>query len=939
MILTLAWKELREHQGVWLTMVVMSIVLGLGLSKLVAFGDASMAMNVGTLTMIGLAAAYGVVCGAMMLAGEHEGGTLVFLDVFYGRRGFLWIGKLAIGTVLALTEATAVAGLLAYLQPESPIWLTAFVGQNIHGDGGVGVNADPRIWFIVLPVVTLEAFFWGMLGSSMTQRVLAGAAVAATVFTPILLLAICAPPEAFIVIRLLGVGACLVVSCTAFINQSRDGSTSASPQSRLAWEPDRKDKFLEEWERYERSPEYVYDAPEPVIPVSIPEAKRQQREAWSESESTEREPDERQSGPIDVPDQPKTQWDALWWLTRRQAGVTILCLSLVGFFVGVLVVPLNFQILWPVTSLLLGVVCGVAAFAPEQRDQSYQFLATQHLPLRQFWSFKILFWLGVAVMVAIIMLLPASLISFVRLLAGTFYDLMGPMLFLGVWLFYGFATGQIIVWLCRKNILALLISAMIAIGAVAVWLPPLVCGGMSGWQVWAPPLTMLLATYVLVRAWAGGRIWERKPFAALLGYAGATLVWAALVFGYRAIEVPNVGEPLDVAAYRAKLPSNNENAAGRAIQKAIADSADPHEIWILHLAEAARLPVGVIDMPRADGQTAVASHLPTCRKLADNLLKRAQQGNRRDGFMHLAEILALSRNMRNKASIESYLVGVELEENALTGVDLLLAGGGRREPAFLKTILNELNRHADETPPPLDCLQTECFRTRGVLDNPITWTFADRNRGGVSELWLINGIALSMEAPWEAERKTRIWQLVWSGLLRNIQTPHWELPTGADELQTKKPQTRDILQDWLPDENGRGAAASRERTARILDRSWLADERLFASVARLRGAATRARWNVDATRQTVAVSLYQLEEGKHPPDLQTLVPRYFKSGLPIDPYSGETFRYRVDNGKAIIWSTGPDRDDDGGMRHGGHLPDGHRVWQARGFDLIKEAPR
>jgi len=179
---------------------------------------------------------------------------------------------------------------------------------------------------------------------------------------------------------------------------------------------------------------------------------------------------------------------------------------------------------------------------------------------------------------------------------------------------------------------------------------------------------------------------------------------------------------------------------------------------------------------------------------------------------------------------------------------------------------------------------------------------------------------------------------VWSGLLRNIQTPHWELPTGADELQTIKPQTRDILQDWLPDENGRGAAASRRRTARILDRSWLADERLFASVTRLRNAATRARWNVDATRQAVAVGLYRLDEGKPPQDLQVLVPRYFKSGLPIDPYSGEPFRYRADNGKAIVWSTGPDRIDDGGVRHGGHLPDGHADWQHRGFDLIKEAP-
>ena len=84
MIFTLAWKEVREHQSIWLTMVVMSIALGLGLSKVVALGDATLAAPVAALTILGLAATYGVVCGAMMFAGEHEGGTLVFLDIFLG---------------------------------------------------------------------------------------------------------------------------------------------------------------------------------------------------------------------------------------------------------------------------------------------------------------------------------------------------------------------------------------------------------------------------------------------------------------------------------------------------------------------------------------------------------------------------------------------------------------------------------------------------------------------------------------------------------------------------------------------------------------------------------------------------------------------------------------------------------------------------------------
>src|SRR6516164_6054960 len=51
--------------------------------------------RVAALTILGMAACYGVVCGAMMFAGEQEGGTLVFLDIFLGRRGLLWMGKFA----------------------------------------------------------------------------------------------------------------------------------------------------------------------------------------------------------------------------------------------------------------------------------------------------------------------------------------------------------------------------------------------------------------------------------------------------------------------------------------------------------------------------------------------------------------------------------------------------------------------------------------------------------------------------------------------------------------------------------------------------------------------------------------------------------------------------------------------------------------------------
>src|SRR5439155_13615126 len=131
--------------------------------------------------------------------------------------------------------------------------------------------------------------------------------------------------------------------------------------------------------------------------------------------------------------------------------------------------------------------------------------------------------------------------------------------------------------------------------------------------------------------------------------------------------------------------------------------------------------------------------------------------------------------------------------------------------------------------------------------------------------WLIGGIALSLETPWEMERKERLWRLVWAGLLRGIETPHWELPETADELLSDKAATRRIMQGWLPAADGR---VSRAQTARLLDASWLADERLFCSIAALRSAATRARWRVDARRQAVALALYRIDVGQAARQLQ-----------------------------------------------------------------------
>jgi hypothetical protein len=264
--------------------------------------------------------------------------------------------------------------------------------------------------------------------------------------------------------------------------------------------------------------------------------------------------------------------------------------------------------------------------------------------------------------------------------------------------------------------------------------------------------------------------------------------------------------------------------------------------------------------------------------------------------------------------------------------------------ALLRRALNAMNRHSDLTPPPLNCLETECFRAHGMVDNPAMWTFSSAARGvpqRIPENWLARAIAMSLEMPWEQERRIRLWQLVWAGLFRAVETPHWELPETRIDLPP--------LSAWLPASEGPGSAITAVELGHLVDASWLSDDRLFCSVAPLRAFATRGKYRVDASRLKLALLLYATEEGKAAQTLDDLVPNYLPK-IPVDPYSGKQFRYRISAGEhieglgniqrshAILWSTGPDRVDHQARIDGSRLADDDPRLLQDGIDLITVVP-
>jgi hypothetical protein len=432
-----------------------------------------------------------------------------------------------------------------------------------------------------------------------------------------------------------------------------------------------------------------------------------------------------------------------------------------------------------------------------------------------------------------------------------------------------------------------------------------------------------------------------------------------------------VGAPLDRTAFRASLPTGDANLGAAKIQDALADVSlilEEHArlegadraalrlakvralskgVWLARLSEAGRLPTAMIETPLSEGLERRLTHLPNCLKVARALreLAEAKQlaGNHAAAFEHLAQMLTLSRALRFKAPVESYLAGIDVETSALAGLDVWLSRAAP-DAALLKTAQDELDRHAAQTPSPRDCLETECYRCGGNLAKPHLWSFAF-GAERIPEPWLVNGVAFSLDVPWEAERKTRLWQATWAGLFRGLEARHWELPPDWGATDGKKATTRQILKHWLPAAEGPGASLTREQLASRLDASWLSDERLFIDIAPLRAVKTRSQWRIDAARLSVALARFHVDHGKAAAKLDDLVPKHV-AALPLDPYSGRSIGYRISKGEhidpvgdvgagqGILFSTGPDRTDHGGRKQGAHRNDDDPQWSGRELDLI-----
>ncbi len=637
-------------------------------------------------------------------------------------------------------------------------------------------------------------------------------------------------------------------------------------------------------------------------------------------------------------------WLRLLWLSYTQMRSLLLGLSIFALALG-FVLPLMGPVGWPFLTLFIGGLCGVTVCADEQIHGSFRFLGDQRFPLGRIWIVKVGMRFALTVLASFLLLLPSLILAIFRqeelhataqsrppffadALHSSLVGTVVPVgLHLTMWLLYGFAVGHLCGLLFRKSLVAAVVTLGTAAMLASLWLPSLAGIGLHFWQVAGVPLIGLVTAWLLMPAWAAGRLLARGTFVGLGAAFAAATLWTVGGIWYRVVEVPDVPDQFDMPAFVAGLPTLEENEAGMKIrgawkevglavgqvisaraQKPLFPNAPPKPLfpnggppnedplsfqtqlneilqhgwpggqvelgdaldgafagnWYGQLADAARQPLGVVEDPR---RHMIGTRLsaewgyagPLSEMLAVRALQRQAGGDHRAFVDNLRIALALSRNLRNHSSTLVARYGRAVEKSWIPALDRWLEKLPGH-PELLKEVLALLAQHEAEAPDPNDAVKAAYLEAQNTLDVPgeLLKLEIGPTRGEDAERVQaeLNVASILWMFPWERERHRRILRVGFEG--------------GQSERIEAVKWGGIIMRDLV---------GNRDRLV-------------------LHSPRNVAAWH--AGRLKGALRLYQADTGKPAATLGVLVPRYLPA-IPADPFDGKPFHYRLSRGERVGW--------------------------------------
>ena len=175
--------------------------------------------------------------------------------------------------------------------------------------------------------------------------------------------------------------------------------------------------------------------------------------------------------------------------------------------------------------------------------------------------------------------------------------------------------------------------------------------------------------------------------------------------------------------------------------------------------------------------------------------------------------------------------------------------------------------------------------------SPAEWIAMAGGGEGFSESERAFADSRAFRIVWPDRTICRDFERFYDSLERLAHMPTWE---AADVLQEFDEEG--YLEGYFKDWNVLG---------------WM----LAPAISRAMGEYIRCASRHHALRLNVALRRFRGDTGEYPETLDELVPGYLEE-LPPDPFSGEPFHYRREDGGWLLYSVGLDQDDDNGLEGG-----------------------
>ncbi len=621
----LMWKEYRQLRGVWIVVTLLAMLVLEGLLATVGSTTSWLDhLNTSRIVLISIVvcgiAAHGIVAGAMLIARDKEDGTEAFLDSLTCQRSGVWWNKLVIGLIMVILQGLVMVAL--------PVGHRAFSLEECA----------------LLPLLGVSTLAWGVLGGALCRHVLSATLLATLLMGVSWLLAFplsispqffvsteavfsfgalvaaqaiyCRPdqmrlPESTrhptlhflarnlaIVLGLSAAIAFLIIayelSATYHIERqlllAAELGVSVAIllmlRNRLAgWQLILlaagltafvfMTGFLLLFHSFARIPE-VFFAAELIACTGaallsrVPPNKEFVTPRW------------RLAGPAFVGSLRSTLW-----LVSRQGRWVFLGAALLALVAGT-AARLAPMFIWPIGSMIVGILCGLGVFCPDQKEGRI-FWAGQRFPAARIWFTKVITW--AALLTAALILsgmgnvwwsLRENSVDFSPLgwldrwqginsqnSSIAQMSALNNELFLLMWPIYGFSIALLVGQLASRAVIATTVAVVTVPAVLALWLPSFLIGGLSIWQVMVIPGLLLPTSVAIQHAWIAGRLFSLKSITVISGCLTAGACWLAGSLWHRANEVPDVGEPFDLKAFLNELPPPSET--GPELQSAIRD--------------------------------------------------------------------------------------------------------------------------------------------------------------------------------------------------------------------------------------------------------------------------------------------------------------------------------------------------------------------------------